>query len=65
MKLTDGVSVPLSWVFAAYVPTTGFVIAALWWVFTVDSRLERIEHHLGISTPVADINVVSTAKAEQ
>ena len=65
VKLTDGVSIPLSWVFAAYVPTTGMVITALWWIFTVDSRLQRIEQRLGISSSVTAVDFVSSAKAGQ
>lgn len=40
--------IPLSYVLAAYVPTTTFVIGVALWVYTVDLRLARIESKLGI-----------------
>ena len=64
MKLKESTSIPVSWVLAAYVPTTGFLITAIWWIFTVDSRLERIEHKLGIENPVA-IKAIAEVKAAE
>lgn len=64
MKLKDSTSIPLTWVAAAYIPTTSLVIAVMWWVFTVDSRLERIEHSLGIDSPVAT-SIIPEAHANE
>lgn len=41
-------SIPITWVAAAYIPTTSFVLGVALWVYTVNSRLARIESKLGI-----------------
>jgi len=56
MKLTERTSIPITWVMAAYIPTTGFVLAIAFWVFKTDARLARIEQRLMITTEVTFVH---------
>lgn len=66
MKLSERTSIPILWVFCAYIPTTSFVVAVALWVFNVDARLHRIEDKLGILSIAAKthgVDLISEAKA--
>lgn len=63
IKITDSTSIPISWVAAAYLPTTAFVISVALWVYTVDLRLARIESKLGIAPlPVRGATIIKAVE---
>ena len=46
--LSDKTMIPLTWVVCAYIPTTTLVVGVALFANTVNVRLARIEHKLGI-----------------
>lgn len=66
IKFNIGVSVPLTWVVAAYIPTTTFVIGVALWVFSVDARLGRIEDKLHIKQEIVrNVSSIPEANASE
>ena len=64
--INEKTTVPVTWVVSILSASLGVAIAGTCWVFSVNTRLARIEEHLGIKpySMTANVNVVRDAFAE-
>lgn len=63
MKIDEKSVVPLGWVVTGMCTGIAATVAGVFWVSTVNFRLERIEEKLGIPQYHADLSIVKPAFA--
>lgn len=64
-NLDEKTTVPLGWAITAFGAAASGLVFTCFFVFTVDARLTRIEHKLGITEPVSSTLVTPVQAMER
>jgi hypothetical protein len=65
MKLDSNAVIPIGWVFTVMAVVGSSAVAGTFWVASINFRLSRIEHRLGIQNYGAESALIPSAGASE